>query len=247
MAVELTPVAAPLQGGLVDAASRFFLDNPDWGYVWSNRDAILDATVVTVQLTFVSIVLGFLIGLPAGVAEVYAPAWLRVPVETVGVVVRAVPILVILIYMFYVFSVSSSPFIAATFALGLRSGAYQSQIFRGAIQSVGEGQMEAARSVGMSKLEAIVYVIVPQSLRRSIPGFQNEFTIVLKDTSIAIILGVTELLGTAEDLFLQQNRTGTALELILAISLVYFVLTVTTNRGLEFAGDYFGVPTGENA
>ena len=107
--------------------------------------------------------------------------------------------------------------------------------------------MEVARSVGMTKLEAISYVIVPQSLRRSIPGFQNEFTIVLKDTSIAIILGVTELLGTAEDLFLQQNRTGTALELILAISLVYFVLTVTTNRGLEFAGDYFGVPTGENA
>jgi polar amino acid transport system permease protein len=242
MVLELTPAALG-----VDGQSGLVLQSSDWEYVWSSRDALLAATVVTVKLTFVSIVLGFVIGLPAGVAEVYAPARLRVPVETVGVVVRAVPILIILIYMFYVFSVSSNPFIAATFALGIRSGAYQSQIFRGAIQSVGQGQMEAARSVGMSKFEAIVHVIVPQALRRSIPGFQNEFTIVLKDTSIAIILGVSELLGTAEDLFLQQNRTGAAMELILAISLVYFVLTVTTNRGLEFAGDYFGVPTGENA
>ncbi|WP_435346099.1 amino acid ABC transporter permease [Haloarchaeobius sp. HRN-SO-5] len=242
MVLEIAQTGLLLQGDL-----GFLFDNPDWDYVWSNRGTLLDAAWLTVELTFVSIVLGFVIGLPAGVAEVYAPDWLRTPVETAGVVIRAVPILVILIYMYYVFSVSRSPFIAATFALGLRSGAYQSQIFRGAIQSVGEGQMEAARSVGMTKLEAIVYVVVPQALRRSIPGFQNEFTIVLKDTSIAIILGVSELLGTAEDLFLQQNRTGAALELILAVSLIYFVLTVTTNRGLEVAGDYFGVPTGENA
>ncbi|WP_267640374.1 amino acid ABC transporter permease [Haloarchaeobius amylolyticus] len=224
------------------------LQSSDWAYVLENLDVLVfEGARLTVVLTVFSILLGFAVGLPAGIVEVYGSPWLRRPVEAVGVVLRAVPLLVILIFMYYVFSVSSDPVLAGIIALGLRSGAYQAQIFRGTLQSVSEGQMEAARSVGMSKLQAIRHVVVPQALRRSIPGFQNEFTIVLKDTSIIIILGVTELLGVTEDLFLQENRTGAALELILAASAIYFVLTFVTNRGLDYAGEYFGVPSGENA
>ncbi|WP_435359411.1 amino acid ABC transporter permease [Haloarchaeobius sp. DFWS5] len=234
MSLELVPSTAPLQSS-------------DWAYVFDNWDVLLDGAVLTVKLTAFSILLGFAVGLPAGIVEVYGNPWLKRPVAAAGVVLRAVPILVILIFMYYVFSVSNDAVLAAIIALGLRSGAYQAQIFRGALRNVSEGQMEAARAVGMSKFQAIRHVIVPQALRRSIPGFQNEFTIVLKDTSIAIILGVTELLGVTEDLFLQSGRTDAALELIIAASAIYFVLTFVTNRGLDYAGDHFGIPTGENA
>jgi len=69
---------------------------------------------------------------------------------------------------------------AGILGLGLRSAAYQSQIFRATLSSVDDGQLEAGRSIGLSRFEAVRYVVVPQALRRSIPGFQNEFTIVLE-------------------------------------------------------------------
>lgn len=120
------------------------------------------------------------------------------------VLLRATPIVVLMVLVHYglpiprlgsipVLDVRLSAFFAATLALGLRSAAYQSQVFRGAIGSIDDGQMEAARSVGLTRLQAI---------RRSIPGFQNEFTIVLKDTSVAIAIGLAELLTRAENLYL---------------------------------------------
>jgi polar amino acid transport system permease protein len=103
--------------------------------------------------------------------------------------------------------------------------------------------MEAARAVGLTKLEAIYYVIVPQALRRSIPGFQNEFTIVLKDTSIAFAIGFAELLTRSSDLFVQ--KTTAVFEVILFVSAVYFVLTFGTNRALDYLQERFTIPTGE--
>lgn len=100
--------------------------------------------------------------------------------------------------------------------------------------------MQAARSVGMSRVEGIRHVIVPQALRRSVPGFQNEFTIVLKDTSIAFAIGLGELLKRSNDLFIQE--TTAVLEIILAASLIYFVLTFGTNRGLDLVSDRYAIP-----
>jgi polar amino acid transport system permease protein len=106
--------------------------------------------------------------------------------------------------------------------------------------------MEAARSVGLSRFGAIRYVVVPQALRRSMPGFQNEFTIVLKDTSIAFAIGLAELLTRGNDLFTQSGRSTAVLEVFLTISAIYFVLTFATNRGLDRLSDYYAIPSGEN-
>lgn len=223
------------------------LQSSDWAYVLENADLLLAGTIETITLTMFAIVLGFLAGFPAGAIEVYGSAWIRKPVWAVGVVLRSTPILVILVFLFFVAPFATSAFVAAVIGLGFRSAAYQAQLFRGSLQSVESGQMEAARSVGMTRYQAIRHVIVPQALRRSIPGFQNEFTIVLKDTSIAIILGISELLGVTEDLFLQSGRSGAALELMLTASLIYFVLTVSTNRSIEYLGDVYEIPSGEKA
>ncbi|MFC4540735.1 amino acid ABC transporter permease [Halosolutus amylolyticus] len=240
----------------------------DWEFVSRNADYLLWGAVVSVLLTVTSILLGFLAGFPAGAIETYGSGYSRSFVRKFGVLLRGTPILVIMLVTFFVlpyeivhaavealfgaldFVLGPTPFtaavdvpgafVAATLALGFRSAAYQSQIFRGALQSIDEGQMEAARSIGMSRLEAIRYVIVPQALRRSVPGFQNEFTIVLKDTSIAFAIGLGELLKRSEDLFIEQ--TTAILEVIVFISLIYFVLTFTTNRTLDFVNNRFAIP-----
>ncbi|KTG09512.1 glutamine ABC transporter substrate-binding protein [Haloprofundus marisrubri] len=230
----------------------------DWAFVLDNAPYLLVGAVLTVVLTVVSMLLGFLVGFPAGIVEVYGGRVSTFLVETVGIVLRGTPIVVILIFMYFVFSTPSltlglfdvtvtlsDAFIASVLGLGLRSAAYQSQIFRGALQSVDEGQLEAARSVGMSKLEAIRHVVVPQALRRSIPGFQNEVTIVLKDTSVVFAIGLAELLTRSYDLFVRQ--TTAVLEVVLFVSAIYFVLTFITNRGLDLIGSYYEIPGGEQA
>lgn len=228
----------------------------DWLFVRENVSYLLRGTVITVALTATSIGLGFIIGFPAGILEVYGGRYSRSAVQSVGVVLRGTPILVILMFTFFVFPEPSrrlasvlpwvgTAFAAAVLGLGFRSAAYQSQIFRGTLQSVGGGQMEAARSIGLSKSESIRHVIVPQALRRSVPGFQNEFTIVLKDTSLAFAIGLAELLTRTYDLFVQQ--TTAVLELILFASAIYFVLTFATNRTLDYVSAVYAIPGGETA
>ncbi|WP_254271888.1 amino acid ABC transporter permease [Haloarcula marina] len=223
------------------------LQATDWAFVLDNLDYLLTGAAVTVGLTVASLLLGFLVGFPAGAIEVYGDGLLRRVVSTAGVILRGTPIVVIMLVLFFVVSISKSAFVTATVGLGLRSAAYQSQIFRGALQSVDDGQMEAARAVGMSRLEGIRYVVVPQALRRSMPGFQNEFTIVLKDTSIAFAIGLAELLTRGYDLFTQSGRSTAVLEVFLAISAIYFVLTFATNRGLDRLAEYYAIPSGENS
>jgi len=218
----------------------------DWAFVAENLDYLLTGASITVGLTVFSLALGFLLGFPAGALEVYGGGPLQRLVSAAGVLLRGTPILVIITILFFVVSVSKSAFVTATVGLGLRSAAYQSQIFRGALQSVDEGQLEAARSIGMSRFEAIRHVVVPQALRRSMPGFQNEFTIVLKDTSIAFAIGLAELLTRGYDLFTQSGRSTAVLEVFLAISAIYFVLTFATNRGLDRLADHYAIPSGED-
>lgn len=213
----------------------------DWEFVWRQRQFFVEGTKIAVQLTFFSMLVGFALGLPAGVVEAYGGTYSKGVVRPLGVAIRGTPILVIISITYFAAGVSPA-FLAATLALGVRSAAYQSQIFRGAIESVQSGQMEAARAVGMSKLDAIRHVVLPQALRRSVPGFQNEFTIVLKDTSIAYAIGVAELLKKSYDLFSLQ--TSAALEVFLAASLIYFVLTFSVNRGIEALSERVAIPGG---
>ena len=227
----------------------------DWQFVVSNWRFLLLGTVVTILLTLSSLSLGFLLGFPAGAIEVYGDGWLKSAVNTVGVILRGTPIVVLIVLFFFalpiprlgtvpVIDMQMNAFIAATLALGLRSAAYQGQVFRGSIQSIASGQMEAARSIGMTKLQAVRHVIFPQAVRRSLPGFQNEFTIVLKDTSVAFAIGLAELLTRAERLYLQPGRDTAVIEVIIIISAIYFILTFTTNRALDRLQQRYAIPGG---
>jgi polar amino acid transport system permease protein len=97
----------------------------------------------------------------------------------------------------------------------------------------------------MTRRQAIRHVVFPQAVRRSVPGFQNEFTIVLKDTSIAFAIGLSELLTRAENLYLQPGRDTAIMEVIIVISATYFVLTFATNRTLDYLDEVYAIPGGD--
>jgi len=233
------------------------LQASDWGFILANWDSLALGVVVTVLLTATSLTLGFGLGFPQGAIEVYGEGWIADLVSTAGVFLRGTPIVVLIVLFYFALpipqlgslpmvDVKVDAFVAATLALGLRSAAYQGQVFRGSIQSIGEGQLEAARSVGMTKLQAIRHVVFPQAVRRSLPGFQNEFTIVLKDTSVAFAIGLAELLTRAERLYLQPGRDTAVIEVIITISAIYLVLTFTTNRALDYVHSQYAIPGGNS-
>ena len=155
---------------------------------------------ITVSVTLIALTIGLMIGTVMAVLRIYGGRFLSPVAAVYSIVVRAVPVVVIIFILFFVISelVDLSPFLSGAIALGFASGAYQSEIFRGAILSVPPGQMIAARAIGMSRFTAIRSIILPQAVRLAIPAWSNEFTLVLKDSTLVYVIGVPELLRRAQ-------------------------------------------------
>lgn len=217
-----------------------FIENLTFGM--SILPALLNGTIVTLQLTFASLLLGFLIGLPLGLGQVYGNKLLSRAISIYERIVRSIPLLVILMLVFYGLpsvGLNLPAFLAAVIGIGVRSSAYQSQIFRGAIQSIKSGQLLAARSLGMTRLQAIRDITIPQALRRAIPPWTNEFTIVLKDTPLAYALGVVELLRKGRYII---YSTFKPMVVFITAALIYFVLTRAGNSLLDYVDEKLKIP-----
>jgi polar amino acid transport system permease protein len=132
-----------------------------------------------------------------------------------------------------------TPIQAALLGLSINSGAYQAEYLRGAIQSVESGQMNAARSLGMNKLQSIQHVILPQALRISIPAWSNEFIYLLQYSSIAYIIQVAEL--TAEGKFIAA-QTFRYLEVFAMIAVIYLILTIVSTEIIDRVAKHFSIP-----
>jgi polar amino acid transport system permease protein len=194
---------------------------------------IVEGTVVTVGVTLVALPLGLIIALALALVYVYGnrpSAWL---VAVYSTLMRGVPPIVLLFILYFVVSgaINLSPFLAGSLSLGVISSAYQLEIMRGAILSVGSGQMMAARAIGMSRWRAIRFVVLPQALRLAIPPWSNEASIVLKDSSLVYALGVSEILRRAQQLSATTQEPFLAYG---AAALIYFGLVFGTNRLLDW-------------
>jgi polar amino acid transport system permease protein len=145
---------------------------------------------------------------------------------------RGVPPLVLLFILYFMISgaINLSPFWAGSLSLGIISSAYQLEILRGAILSVGSGQMMAARAIGMSRLMGVRYIVLPQALRLAIPPWSNEAAIVLKDSSLVYALGVAEILRRAQLLSASTRQPFLAYG---PAAVIYFVLVFGVNRLLD--------------
>lgn len=187
----------------------------------------------TLALVFVALAVGFAVGLPLGTAQVYGGAPASFCVRAYVWFLRGLPNLVLL-FLFYfgifpLLGLNLPAFCVGATVLGLRSSAYQSQIFRGAILSVDAGQMQAARSLGMSRFTAIRCIILPQALRISLPAWSNEYPILLTDSSVCYAIGVMETLSRAS---LQVSRTGAPTPIYLATAAIFIALNYIGMKGL---------------
>jgi polar amino acid transport system permease protein len=197
--------------------------------------SLLDGLVVTLLLTAFGILLGTTLGIVLATGRSYAKRPIAYSILIYEKVLRGIPLLVLLFLIYFglpQIGINMDAFTAAIIGLGLRSSAYQAQIYRGAINSIPEGQIHAAFSLGMNKLKAIRHVIIPQMLRLSIPGWSNEFTILLKDTSLAFGIGVIELMRQGR--YIQVRDPDSVLLVFLFIALMYFVLVFAANRTMRY-------------
>jgi polar amino acid transport system permease protein len=204
---------------------------------------LLQGSMVTLVVVVGAMVLGFALGVPLAVGQVYGHPVLRRFIAVYVWFFRGIPLLVFL-FLFYfglctALDINLSAFTVAIIVLGLISSAYQSQIFRGAILSLPEGQLKAARALGMSDFKAISFIILPQALRLSIPGWSNEYSILLKDSAVTYALGVAEIMARAHFV---ATRTYQHLPLYFTAGVIFLVLTWVGTKGLRLLEERARIP-----
>jgi polar amino acid transport system permease protein len=203
---------------------------------------IVQGTAITIAVTLIALPFGLSIGLLMALVHTYGGKVLNRFAAAYSLLMRGVPPIVLLFILYFILSgsINLSPFWAGSMSLGIVSSAYQMEILRGALLAVGGGQMTAARAVGMSRLQAIQFIVLPQALRIAIPPWSNEASIVLKDSSLVYALGVPEILRRAQQLSATTQQPflayGTA-------ALIYFVLVFAVNRGLDYLSERTKLPT----
>ena len=203
---------------------------------------ILRGLSITLEVTAIALGLGLFFGSILAILRVYGGNLISRIIALVISVLRALPHILLLLVLYFIIArvINLSAFWAGSLSLAIISSAYQSEIIRGAIQSVPDGQMLAARSMGMSRLKAIWLVIAPQAFRHAIPSWSNEAAIIIKDSSLVYVLGVPEILRQAQ---YYSGRTYRPLTAYITVAGIYFVLTFITNRGLDALERRIRIPT----
>ncbi|GIN22049.1 MAG TPA: amino acid ABC transporter permease [Bacillus bacterium] len=205
-------------------------------------DIILDylplfikGTLLTLGLTVAGVALGLTIGLFIGLGKMANRVWIRMPFIWYINFFRGTPFLVQILLIHFgvvpLFMTPANPIVSAIIALALNSAAYMAEIFRAGIQSIDKGQMEAARSLGMTHRQAMKLVILPQAFKRMIPPLGNEFISLLKETSLAAIIAAPELMywGRAA-----QGQYIRVWEPYITVAIIYLILTLSLTYLMNF-------------
>jgi polar amino acid transport system permease protein len=209
---------------------------------------LLGGVGVTAVCVVGAMLFGLALGVPMAVGQVYGSWPVRRAVGTYVWFFRGVPILVLL-FLFYfglfqILGLNLSALAASTLVLGMTSAAYQSQIFRGSILALSRGQFRAASALGMSDGQTIRAIILPQALRLSLPGWSNEYSILLKDSALAFVLGTTEIMARTHFV---ATRTYQRLPLYLVACVLFFILTWIGVKALRWLERKVAIPGYGNA
>ncbi len=188
----------------------------------------------TLRLTLLSLLLGIPLGLMAALGRLSAFPPLAALAAFYVEVIRGTPLLVQIFFIYFVLpavGISLAEFWAALIALSINSGAYIAEIFRAGIQSIEAGQMEAARSLGMTYAQAMRLVILPQAVRRVLPPLTNEGIALLKDSSLVSVMGMTELTRRGQEL---SSSYAAPMTVWPAVALFYLLMTLPLTRLAQY-------------
>lgn len=205
--------------------------NFDFDLVTRSFPLLLLGAGVTIQITALSVGFGLVIGVFMGMARL-SKLWMIRSFAAVYVdFIRGTPLLVQIFLIYFALPIvigqRIDPFVAAITACSINSGAYVAEIFRGGIQSIDKGQMEAGRSLGMTWWQTMRFIILPQAFKRVIPPLGNEFIAMLKDSSLVSVIGFEELTRRGQ---LIIARTYGSFEIWLTVAFIYLVMTLSISR-----------------
>jgi polar amino acid transport system permease protein len=202
--------------------------------VTNNLGFLLSGIKATLLVTAAALSLGMVIGLVVGLGRMSKRPWFSGPATGYVEIFRNTPALVQLIWVYYCLpmltGINMSAAISCTLALAVNGAAYIAEIFRGGIQGVDRGQVEAARTLGMSYAQTMRKIVLPQAFRRMLPPFVNESVALLKFSSLVSVLGVADLTYQAQVL---STTTFRPIEIFTFIAVVYFVLCTALSYGAQ--------------
>ncbi|MBE6660979.1 MAG: amino acid ABC transporter permease [Ruminococcaceae bacterium] len=199
-------------------------------YMW-----LVEGLGNTLLITLCALVIGVLIGTVIAVVKYFCEddkklrvfSWLC---DLYTTVIRGIPITVLLLVFFFIVLASADGIIVAIVAFGINSGAYMAELIRSGINAVDKGQMEAARSLGLSKGQAMVKIIFPQAIKNILPAIGNECIALLKETSVAGYVAIVDVTRAATNI---RNKTFDAFNPIILLALIYLVMVVIMTKLLS--------------
>jgi polar amino acid transport system permease protein len=206
----------------------------DFSPIAENWRYLLGGFGLTVLLSLITVAASLVLGLAIGLARVYGPSWLRWPLVFYIDSMRAIPVLVVLVWTFFavpiLFGVSFEPFWAAAVALTVHIAAYVAEIVRAGVESVRPGQTRAGLALGMSGAQVVRKIVLPQAIVRMLPSFGSIVSITIKDTAIATVIAVPEYMKRSETL---AGQTFHPIEVFTFAMLVYFVVLFPATRLID--------------
>jgi His/Glu/Gln/Arg/opine family amino acid ABC transporter permease subunit len=197
----------------------------NWDVVWQYRDALAKGTATTVLLTFGTMAIALPCGAVVAVLRLYAWTPIRGLATAYVEFFRNLPLILVVYWAFYVLPILTghglSPILTGLAALALNVTAYNAETFRAGINSIRRGQVEAAMALGMSRVQALRRVVIPQALRRILPVLASTWVSLFKDTSLVSVIAVTELAYVSMQIRAQTFRV---LEMLTAMAFIYWLL-----------------------
>jgi His/Glu/Gln/Arg/opine family amino acid ABC transporter permease subunit len=199
------------------------------------RDPLLYGLGITILLAVLSMALALVVGLVSALGMLSKRRWLSAPATFYVEFCRNTPILVQLVWVHYawpdIFGIKFAAFYSSLIALTLQTSGYLAEEYRGGIESVEKGQIEAAKSLGMSHARLMARIVLPQAIMRSIPGILNQFVTCFKSTSIVSVIAVPDLMYQAGIIV---SATFLTMPIYTAVAVIYFVVVFTISRSVKF-------------
>lgn len=197
-----------------------------FGDMWAVRDEFLQGALLTVQLSALSMVLSLVVAIFGALARTGGPRWLQWAVAAYVEFIRNTPFLVQVFVIFFglpAFGIRLQAEVCAVIAMVLNGSAYTIEIIRAGIESITHGQVEAARALGLHKLQSFRLVVLPQALRAVVPPLGSQFILLMLNSSIVSVISAQELTAVAQDV---QSRTFRSFEAYIVAAAIYLVLSL---------------------
>ena len=215
--------------------------------------SILEGVLLTIEVALASLVIAMLLGMIGALAKLSVSKPLQITAQTYTTIIRGIPDLVLMLLIFfggqifinqiapmvgYEDYIDINPFIAGVMTIGFIFGAYMTETFRGAILAVNKGQLEAGYAYGMTRWQTFTRILMPQMIRHALPGFGNNWLVLVKTTALVSIIGLDDMVRKAA---LAAGATRMPFTFYLVVAFIYLIITSISGYGLRWLENRYSV------